>query len=321
MGVTLGNGAFSYEIVEGWPKIPANMSLGDVAGAVVDSKDNIYLYTRGENPVVVFDREGNYKTTWGKGVFGGTHGIAIAPDDSIYCTDTRHHVIRNFTPEGKLLMTLGGPADRFSGVPFNRPAHLAVSPKSGDLFVADGYGNARVHRFSPEGKLMYSWGEPGTQPGQFVVPHNIVVDKDETVFVADRENHRVQVFDAKGKLQGVWDNIWRAAGLDMDDQGNVYVAEMPPPVYILDAPGVGHAVSVYDKKGKLKVRMGDRKIGEESGQFTAPHGIAVDSRGGLYVCEMPKNNMGAEWMDEATKNRKPGQAKDVRTVVKLARKK
>ena len=257
MTTILGSGNWSYTVVEGWPRLPEGFLLGDCAGAVVDSKGRIFVYTRGEHPVVVFDRDGSYLTSWGHGVFGGTHGIAIAPDDSIYCTDTQHHVIRKFTPEGELLQTIGGPSDRFSGQPFNRPAHLAVSPVSGDLFVADGYGNSRIHRFSPEGKLIYSWGEAGTGKGQFVVPHNVVIDEDENVFVADRENHRVQVFTAKGEFLSQWPGIWRAAGLDMDASGNFYVAEMPPHVYIIDAPSLGHSVSIYDKQGNLQSRFGD----------------------------------------------------------------
>ncbi len=316
MSAIMGGGDLTYQVVEGWPKLPEGVLLDDCAGAVVDSKGRVYVYTRGEHPVVAFDREGSYQTSWGHGVFGGTHGIAIGPDDSIYCTDTQHHVIRKFTPEGKLLQTIGGPADRFSGQPFNRPAHLAVSPVSGDLFVADGYGNARIHRFSPDGRLLYSWGEAGTGRGQFVVPHNIVVDEDENVFVADRENHRVQVFTAKGEFLAAWPGIWRAAGLDMDRAGNVYVAEMPPPLYLLDAPNVGHAVSVYDKQGNLQTRFGAPTPGQGPGSFSAPHGIAVDSHGDLYVCEMPRFNMGSEWMEEAQRSRGSG---EVRRIVKLAR--
>ena len=203
MTTIIGDGNLTYEVLENWAKLPEGFLLDDCAGAVIDSKNRIYLYTRGEHPVVVLDRDGNFITSWGEGVFGGTHGIAIAPDDAIYCTDVRHHVVRKFTPDGELLQTIGSPSGRFSGRPFNRPAHLAISPVSGDLFIADGYGNANIHRFSPDGKLIYSWGEAGTGEGQFVVPHNIIIDQDENIYVADRENHRVQVFTAKGKFQGL----------------------------------------------------------------------------------------------------------------------
>jgi DNA-binding beta-propeller fold protein YncE len=320
MVTIMGTGSLTYEVVENWPTLPQGFILGDVAGAVISSKNRVYLYTRGEHPVVVLDLDGNFITSWGEGVFGSTHGIAIGPDDSIYTTDTRHHVIRKFTPEGKLLQTIGSPSEQWSGQPFCRPTHLAISPVSGDLFVADGYANSRIHRFSPKGELMYSWGEPGASQGQFVAPHNIVVDEDENIYVADRENHRIQVFSAKGEFLALWPGIWRAAGLDMDKSGNVYVAEMPAPVYFLNAPNVGHAISIYDKSGNLQTRFGDPSPGETPGYFTAPHGIAVDLRGDLYVCEMPRANMGPEWMEEASKNRGGDLPPEVRTVVKLARK-
>ena len=320
MATILGSGTLTYEVMESWAKLPDGFQLGDCAGAVVDSQDRIYLYTRGEHPVVVFDRNGNFLMSWGEGVFGATHGIAIGPDDSIYCTDVRQHVIKKFTPEGELLQTIGSPSDRFSGRPFNRPAHLAISPVSGDIFVADGYGNSRIHRFSPDGRLMYSWGEPGAGPGQFVIPHNIIIDNEENIYVADRENHRIQVFSAKGEFITIWPGVWRAAGLDLDNKGNIYVAEMPPPVYILDAPGVGHAIRIYDMKGNLLTRFGDPQPGEESGRFTAPHGIAVDSWGDIYVCEMPRANMGEEWLEAAKNNRTSVQPREIRSVVKLVRK-
>ncbi len=317
MTTTLGSGSLTFEVVAGWPKLPDDFVLGDCFGGVVDSKDRVYLSTRGPHPVVVLDREGNLLDTWGEGLLKMPHGIAVAPDDSIYCTDLEDGVVRKLTREGELLQTIGGESGRFSGTPFNRPSHLAVSPASGDLFVTDGYGNSVVHRYSPEGKLKYSWGEAGTGPGQFVVPHNVVIDKDENIYVADRENHRVQVFTANGEHLATWPGIWRAAGLAMDAEENVIVAEMPPHVYILDAPGVGHAISIYTKGGELLTRFGDASPGEEPGKFTAPHALTIDSRGDIYVCEMPASNMGDEWNEEAARIRGAGA---VRSVVKLARK-
>ena len=317
MVTTLGSGSQTFEVVEGWPKLPAGFELADCFGGVVDSKNRVYLATRGAHPVVVLDLEGNLLSTWGEGLLKAPHGIAIAPDDSIYCTDLVDNVIRKLTPEGQLLQTIGGPADRFGGAPFNLPSHLAVSPVSGDLFITDGYGNSRVHRYSPDGKLLHSWGEAGTGPGQFVVPHNIVIDEDEKLYVADRENHRVQVFTAAGEHLATWPGIWRAAGVALDPDGNVVVSEMPPPVYILDAPGLGHAVSIYTKEGKLQARFGDPTPGLEPGMFSAPHSLTIDSHGDIYVCEMPDSNMGEEWNQEAARTGGPG---PLRSVVKLAKK-
>lgn len=317
MVTVLGEGDFRYQVVEDWPKLPLGFVLGDVAGAVLDSKQRLFCYTRGPNPVVVLSREGKLLDSWGHGVFGGTHGIGIGIDDTIFCTDVRNHVIHQFTPEGELIRTLGSPAGRFSGLPFNKPSHLAVSPTSGDVFVTDGYGNSRVHRFSPEGEFIESWGSVGTGVGQFVIPHNIVIDKDDYLYIADRENHRIQIFDSKGKHEETWPGVWRAAGLALGSDGTVYVAEMPPPVYILDAPGLGHAVSVFTKNGTLVARLGEDTIGENAGEFSAPHGIAVDDDGSLYVCEMPNFNMGSVWIEEA--NRLHKEDSSIRTIVKLVR--
>ena len=151
-----------------------------------------------------------------------------------------------------------------------------------------------------------------------VLPHNLLVDKDENVYVADRENHRVQVFSAKGELLDLWPNIWRAAGLAIDAQGNIYVAEMPPHTFIYDSPNTGHAISIFDDKGVFLTRYGDPGLGDLPGQFTAPHGIAVDSRGDVYVCEMPLSILGQQVADTILQRR--DQSGPLRTIVKLTRK-
>lgn len=308
-----------FKVVEGWAKLPRDFDLGECASVAIDSSDRVYFHVKGPHPVVVFDRDGNFLKSWGEGIFEGAHGITIGPDDSIYTADAGHHVIRKLTIDGDLIWEHHSEAPRFSGEPFNRPAQVACSPKSGDLFVADGYGNARIHRLTPDGELKYSWGAPGTEPGCLVLPHNLVVDKDENVYVADRENHRVQVFSATGELLALWPNIWRAAGLAMDVDGYIYVAEMPPATYIWDCPSTGHAVSIFDQNGKRLFRYGDPQLGDSSGQFTAPHGIAVDSIGDVYVCEMPRSILGDEWV-ESTLLKAPNRGnRPSRTIVKLSR--
>ena len=171
----------------------------------MDKQDRVFCFTRGEHPVIVFDRDGKFLRSWGEGVVRRAHGITIDADDMVWLTDDLHHTVRKFTPEGKLLLTIGDPdkpAELQGGKPFNRPTHVAICPKSGYLFVSDGYGNSRVHKYAPDGKYVMSWGEPGTDPGQFNLPHNLVTDRDGLVYVADRENHRVQIFDGKGQLPG-----------------------------------------------------------------------------------------------------------------------
>ena len=203
MGVTVGTGDFKYEAVESWPVLPDGARLIETPGIAVDSQDEIYAFSRNtDHPIMVFDRDGNFQRGFGAGIFSNrTHGILIGPDDTVYCADDGIHTITKFTREGDLLMTIGTPGQAteiWKGKPFNRPTHAAVSKKSGDIFITDGYGNFRVHKYSADGEYIKSWGEPGIEPGQFLRPHNIAVDDEDRVIVADREAHRVQVFDTDG---------------------------------------------------------------------------------------------------------------------------
>ncbi len=287
MALNLGSGNLIFEPVEGWEKIPPGWSFVDVAGVAVDSKDNVYVLNRGKHSVIVFDQDGNFLRSFGEGLFSArAHGIHIGPDDSVYCVDDGLHTVQKFTPEGQLLMTLGTahqPSPKWQGRPFNRPTHVAVSRVTGDLYVSDGYGNCRIHKFSAEGRHLLSWGEPGVDAGQFIRPHNVVVDPDDRVYIADRENHRIQVFDADGKFISMWNNIHRPDGICLDDEGHFYIGELNGMPGVDDCPGLGHRVSIYNLEGKRLTRFGDPEEGEGLGQFIAPHGVAVDSRGSLYV--------------------------------------
>ena len=211
----LGNGSYRYRVIENWAKLPEGWEFKDVAAVAVDSKDRVYVFNRGEHPMIVFDREGNFLRSWGEGTFPRAHGLHIDANDILYCTDDGGHVVRKCTTEGKVLLELGvpgQPAPYMSGTPFHRCTHTALSPR-GDIYVSDGYGNARVHKYSPDGKLLLSWGEPGTDPGQFNIVHNVVTDAEGWVYVADRENHRVQVFDGNGKYETQWVNMHRPCAL------------------------------------------------------------------------------------------------------------
>ncbi len=213
--------------------------------------------------------------SWGEGIFARPHGITIGPDDAVYCTDDLDHTVRKFTPDGQLLLTIGTsgvPSEtgatsvdyrtiRRVGPPFHFPTNLALAP-SGEMYVSDGYGNARVHKFDAAGRLLFSWGEPGGEPGQFHVPHGIAVDRQGIVYVADRENSRLQLFSAEGKFLAQWTDVARPCQVFIGASGDVFVAElgyragMWPGTSAPSDDATGGRVSIFDSAGDLKARWG-----------------------------------------------------------------
>jgi DNA-binding beta-propeller fold protein YncE len=286
----VGEGQYRYEVVHDWAKLPQGWSFSEVAAVGVDTRDNVYVFNRSEHPMMVFDRDGNFLRSWGEGVFPRAHGLHMAPDDTIFLTDDGDQTVRRCTLDGKVLLTLGTPGKPsgfMSGLPFHRCTHTALSP-SGDIYVSDGYCNARVHKFAPDGRHILSWGSPGIGPGEFNIPHNITCDADGWVYVADRENHRVQIFDGNGRYETQWNNIHRPAALFMP-AGKCpicYVGELGPGVSLnRNFPNLGPRLSILDNSGKLLARIGGLHPGFGPEEFIGPHGIAVDSRGDVYIGE------------------------------------
>ena len=187
-----------------------------------------------------------------------------------------------------------------SGKPFNRCTHTALSPE-GDIYVSDGYGNSRVHKYSPDGKLLFSWGSPGTDPGQFNIAHNILCDTNGWVYVADRENHRIQIFNGKGQYETQWANMHRPCGLFLTG-GKCplcYVGELGPHLSVnRNIPNIGPRISIYDLNGQLQARVSaDEPCGTAPGQFVSPHGMAVDSHGDMYVGEVAYTSWSSSFPD------------------------
>jgi NHL repeat len=290
----------NYRPIVGWGRLPEGWSFVEATSVAVDAQDNVWVFNRGPRPVIQFDPAGAVRRAWGEGVFRRAHGITVGPDDTLWLTDDLHHTIRQFTMDGRLLLTIGDPdrpATLQGGRPFNRPTHVALCPRTGDVYVSDGYGNSRVHKYDPKGRHLISWGEPGTDPGCFNIPHNIATDGDGLVYVADRENDRVQIFDGKGQYLAQWNNLHRPCGLfaDRRNGGLFYIGELPSHLPVnKDVPNVGARVSVVGIKGELLTRIGGRFPGEQPGEFIAPHGCAVDSRGDLYVAEVSWTARGSQ---------------------------
>ena len=294
-----------FEVIEGWEKLPQGYMHKDVDGVAVDSKDNVYLMTRQDARVLVYDRDGNFLRSWGEQIFTPrTHGIAIGPDDMVYTVDDGDHTMRKFTPAGEQLMVLGNPgvpsdtgyegkghdSVKRSGPPFNRPTDIAVAP-NGEIYVSDGYGNARIHRFAVDGTLIQSWGDPGVGPGQFRLPHGVGISPDNRIFVADRENDRIQIFSLDGEFLEMWDHVQKPTDIAFDKEGRIYVSELwwvpgqksftrGPIKY--DLPG---GVRVLDLSGNVLLHWcsSDRTA---AGNFISPHTLCVDSHGDLYVGEV-----------------------------------
>lgn len=283
----VGTAPYRYRLQPDWAKLPEGWSFKDVAAIGVDKRDNVYVFNRGEHPMIVFDRDGNFLRSWGESVFTRAHGLHVGPDEALYCTDDGDHTVRKCTLEGRVLLEIGIPgkcAAPMSGDPFNRCTHTALSP-CGDVYISDGYANARVHKFSPDGRLLRSWGEVGSDPGEFNIPHNIVTDEEGWVYVADRENHRVQIFDGDGNYETQWNNLHRPCALFMQS-GICYVGELPPHMRINAAfTNLGPRVSILKSNGERIARI-DTRSGLPEGQFLAPHGLAVDSWGDVYVGEV-----------------------------------
>jgi sugar lactone lactonase YvrE len=307
-----------YEPVAGWAKIPHGYWLREATSVAVDSHDRVYVFNRGNMPMLVFDAGGNLIDHWGNdtphsgqheiidpygakrlvwdGVrFGWPHSVRVDPNDDLWLVDVHSHTLTKTDRAGAPLMTLGGdPAPPQSGDPFNKPTDLTVSPASGDIFVSDGYGNSRVHRFSAEGQHILSWGESGSDNSQFSLPHNIAMVDDDHVIVCDRENHRVQVFTINGEFARSW-HVHHAVAVTRGrgDDTALYVAEQGPPPVQHGVPNLGHRVSVYTPEGELIRRIGAPLPGEAPEQFLWPHSIATDSRGDIYVAEVSYVEVGA----------------------------
>jgi len=317
MTLIVGDGEYQYEVVKGWGNLPPGWSFKEVAAVGVDKNDNVYCFNRGEHPMIVFDRDGNFLRSWGEGVFPRAHGVYMAPDDTIWLTDDGDHTVRQCTLDGKILLTLGisgKPAPFMSNEPFHRCTHTAMTPK-GEILVSDGYGNAAVHKYTPDGKLLKTWGAPGTDPGEFNIVHNICCDADGWVYVADRENHRVQVFNCDGVYETQWNNLHRPSALYITP-GKCpvcFIGEIGPGMAVnKNVPNIGARVSILDHTGKRIGRFGGMFASfTNPGEFTSPHDITVDSHGDVYVSEVSWTNWGHQ-----NAGPRPG---NIRTIQKFRR--
>ena len=283
-----------YVIDATWPRTPDDFTWTQMPGIAVDSRDQIYVFTRHNPAVQIYRPDGTLVRAWNVVDPNGAHFIRIGPAGNVWTANIRSHTIRKYSPDGKLLLTLGEPgragADRSH---FDKPTDMVILPE-GDIFVCDGYGNQRVMHFDATGKYLNQWGQAGDKPGQFALPHAIVADSRGRLYVADRENARIQVFDTKGKLLDVWDDLITPWGLWMSKDDEIWVCGssarkkegsdewdvLPPPDQV---------VMKLNRKGRILRRvpllMTTTPPGKP-GELNWVHGIAFDSRGNLYLTDI-----------------------------------
>lgn len=289
----------AYHLVPEWPRLPEDLVLGQVAGVDVASSGDVYVFHRAERfwggeeiklefitspTVLVLSSEtGEVIAQWGEGTFVMPHGLTVDHQDNVWLTDVGLHQVFKFDAGGTLLMTLGE-----RGVPgkdeshFNMPTDVAIAP-DGSFYVSDGYVNSRITKFSHEGEFITSWGTRGASPGEFDVPHSIALDSQGRIYVADRGNARIQIFDEAGQFIAEWKgpSLGRPWAVRIDATGNIFVVDggdqkefWPDRARVLKLDSNGNILASFGSYGKAP------------GQFIWPHTIAVSRDGALYIGEV-----------------------------------
>ena len=266
-----------YQVIENWASFPPGVTAwGGATGVDIDSKGNIYVFHRNESmPIMAFDKNGKFLRAWGQGMFKTTHFLRTDRDGNVWVTDRGDHQVFKFSPEGKLLMTLGKKGvigENESTDAFNGVADLVIA-KNGDIFIADGEStNTRVVKYSKDGKFVNWWGGKGTEPGKFDEPHSIAIDSDGRLYVGDRRNKRVQVFDQKGKFITQWTNLGTPWGVFVKGDR----------LYVVDGTEANCLLIVSTKDGKILDRVEGLK------NATA---VTVDANDAIYIGEVNGANV------------------------------
>src|SRR5258706_1922294 len=283
-----------YTVVHGWPILPDSMVLGQVSGVAVDSHGHVFIFHRAEGSwatdkthpiasatILCFDgASGKLLTSWGENRFLEPHGLRVDRDDNVWVTDRALQQVFKFSHDGKLLLTIG--TEKVAGVDathFNLPADIAFA-SDGSVYVADGYGNNRIAKFSADGKFLLDWGHKGAGPGEFDLPHSVAVDAQGNVYVADRSNARIQVVDGNGKFLKLWKSaeLGRPWSLTVGPDSLLYVVDGGD----LKPSGLDRGQLLkLDLSGKILAKWS--RFGNYDGQIYWGHDLAVGKDGAVYV--------------------------------------
>lgn len=254
-----------YRVDTSWGDLSGRPQLGLISQVAADSEGSLVVLQRTPPLLIVFDREGRFVRSFGDELVRDGHGIYIDRDDRVFVVDRDAHQVLIFDVGGTLLGRLGERDTPRFGEPFNHPTGCAVA-EDGEVYVSDGYGNTLVHRFSPDGRLLQSWGERGRGPGAFSTPHAVWVDRANRVLVADRENDRVQLFDRAGRFLEEWGEIYHPMDIFENDVGQILVTDQVP------------RLNVFSPDGHL--------VGCCRPALNSAHGVSGDAAGNIYLAEM-----------------------------------
>ena len=285
--------AVGYRVDPSWPQKPAKAVWAGMSSMAVDAGGNIWTFNRGNIPVQVYRPDGALVRSWGEGAFKNPHQMQLDQQGNVWTADDGDHTVRKFTSEGKLLMTLGVPGQPGDdSTHFNRPTDVAITP-AGDIFVSDGYGNNRIVHYDRNGKFVKAFGKLGTAPGELSVPHSIDVDSKGRLYVADRNNVRVQVFDQSGRFLAEWRSLMVPWTIWITPKDEIYICGSSPMVWsetpdsaMLGLPPKDQVVMKFDPDGRVRqVWVFPRGVTgqERPGDLNVVHGIAVDASGALYL--------------------------------------
>lgn len=284
-------GLQGFRVDPAWPKKPADISWGDVPGVAVDAKDNVWIFTRRAPHLQVYSPAGDLLKTWPGLEHRSAHHLKFDGEGNVWLADVGLHTVRKYSPDGKLLLSLGTPGVKGEDeTHLNMPTDMAVTP-SGDIFVSDGYGNNRVVHFDRKGRFVRAWGRKGAGPGEFNLPHAIALDSKGRLYVADRSNARIQVFDQAGTFLEQWRNLLVPWGLWMTPKDELWACGSSPSLTHNDQGMTGipphdQVFMRFATSGRL-LELWSPKLGlegrEQPGETDWVHAIAMDSKGSLYV--------------------------------------
>lgn len=286
-GHAMNNLPNPYRPVENWAKLPTSMEWGQVISVQPDAHGNIWVFHRKDPPILEFDASGNFVKSFGAGMFVEPHGLSLDRNGNIWATDQsakdgKGEQAIKFSPEGKVLMTLGKAGVAGSGPDtFNGPCDVAVAA-NGDIFVADGHGgdtNARVVKFSKDGKFIKAWGMKGSGPGEFDTLHRLAMDSRGRLFVADRGNNRIQIFDGQGKFIAQWRQFGRPSGIFISKDDTLYSVDSQSDE--TTNPGVKRGIRIGSAKdGSVKWFIPDLSTDP---RIALAEGVSADAQGDIYA--------------------------------------